>query len=499
MQNGQNKEKQSLMKTLKNYLDDTGEKKKSKKNREFAVVTYSFLTAFLCLMGYFVYFQYGQSEQFINNPYNKRQELFTRSVVRGEIYSADGVTLAETLVDEDGNETRVYPYGRIFAHVVGYSTHGRSGIEELANFSLLRSNILYVEKAVNQIQGEKSPGDSVTTTLEYDLQLRAFDALGTYDGAVVVMEPETGKILAMVSKPDFDPNYIVEEWDEMVAEDSDSSALLNRATQGLYPPGSTFKIFTTLAYIQQNADYADYRYQCNGKYTFDNKTIHCHKNKSHGTEDLKESFAHSCNSSYASLGMTLDIEKFKELCDSMLFNTALPIAFESSQSSFVLSPEDSASTIMETAIGQGKTLVTPFHMALITSAIANDGVLMRPYVIDYTTDDEGNLVEQYEPKAYGTMLSDTDAAILQEYMRAVVEEGTATKLLNDNYEVYGKTGSAEFSSNSNSSHSWFVGYAHQEGKADIAVAIIVENSGIGSEYAVPIAQEIFDEYYVEKE
>ncbi len=484
---------------MKNYLDDTEQAKGGKKNREFAVVAYSFLAAFLCLMGYFVYFQYGQSEAFINNPYNKRQELFTRKVVRGEIYSADGVTLAETIVDEDGNETRVYPYGRIFAHVVGYSTRGRSGIEELANFSLLRSNIFYGEKAINEIQGEKSPGDSVTTTLDYDLQLRAFDALGTYDGAVVVMEPETGRILAMVSKPDFDPNYITEDWDEMVSEDSDSSALLNRATQGLYPPGSTFKIFTTLAYIRQNADYADYMYQCNGEVTFEHKTIHCYKNKSHGNENLEEAFANSCNSAYASLGMTLELEQFQKLCDGLLFNTALPTSFEASQSSFALSPEDSASTIMETSIGQGKTLVTPFHMALITSAIANNGVLMQPYVIEHTTDAEGNMVEQYTKEAYGTLLSETDCAVLQEYMRAVVEEGTATKLLNDSYEVYGKTGSAEFSSSSNASHSWFVGYAHQEGKADIAVAIIVENSGVGSEYAVPIAREIFDEYYIEKE
>ena len=418
--------------------------------------------------------------------------------VRGNIYSADGVTLAETRTDEDGNETRFYPYGRIFAHVVGYSTCGKSGIEELANFSLLRSNIFYMEKVANELQGEKSPGDDVTTTLNYELQLRAFDALGRYDGAVVVMEPQTGKILAMVSKPDFDPNYISEEWDEMVSEDSDSSALLNRATQGLYPPGSTFKIFTTLAYMHQNPDYAEYVFQCKGEYTIDDKTIHCHKNKSHGTEDLRESFANSCNSSYASLGMTLDLDEFAKLCDSLLFNTTLPTAFESSQSSFVLSDGDSTSTIMETAIGQGKTLVTPFHMALITCAIANDGVLMQPYVIDHTTDDEGNLVEKYEPKEYATLLSQTDAAVLHEYMRAVVEEGTATKLLNDNYEVYGKTGSAEFSSSSKSSHSWFVGYAHREGKEDIAVAVIVEDSGIGSEYAVPIAQEIFDEYYIEE-
>lgn len=457
------------------------------------MVTYSFLAIFLCMMGYFTYFQFEESEQFINNPYNKRQELFIRQVVRGEIYSADGVTLAETITDSEGNETRKYPAGRIFAHVIGYSNHGTTGLESIANFSLLRSNIFYMEKAVSDLQGEKSPGDSVYTTLNYDLQLRAFDALGSYDGAVVVMEPETGKILAMVSKPDFDPNTIAEDWEELVSEGS--SVLLNRATQGLYPPGSTFKIFTTLEYMHENPDYEDYQFDCNGKFTLDNKTIHCHGNKQHGAEGLKDAFANSCNSAYASIGLTLDLDSFGVLCDSMLFNTELPTTLEYSKSSFVLTEGAGSSSVMETSIGQGKTLVTPFHMALVTSAIANDGMLMQPYIIDHVSDDNGNLVEQYLPEEYGLLLSGEDAKALQECMSYVVETGTAKKLKNDSYEVAGKTGSAEFSSTSDASHSWFVGYAHQDGKPDIAVSIIVEDSGVGSEYAVPIAQEIFDAYY----
>lgn len=476
--------------------------KKQGKNRELTVITYVFMGMFLCLMGYFAYFQFEVSEQFINNPYNRRQELFVQRVVRGEIYSADGVTLAETVTDSEGNEFRKYPYGRIFAHVVGYSDHGRTGIESLANFSLLRSNIFYMEKAISDLQGEKSPGDSVTTTLNYELQLRAFDALGRYDGAVVVMEPETGKLLAMVSKPDFDPNTIDADWESLTAEDAEEgSVLVNRATQGLYPPGSTFKIFTTLAYMHQNPEnYGEYSFQCSGSCTENNKTIHCHGNKAHGSENLRDSFANSCNSSYASIGLSLNIGQFGELCDSMLFNSSLPTSLEYSQSSFVLREGDGTSAVMETAIGQGKTLVTPFHMALISCAIANDGVLMQPYVIDHVTDAEGNIVTQYLPKQYGMLLTEGDAAVLQDYMRYVVEHGTAGGLKSDLYEAAGKTGSAEFSSSTDASHSWFVGYAHQKGdKPDIAVAVIVEASGIGSEYAVPIAQEIFDAYYRSEE
>ena len=337
--------------------------------------------------------------------------------------------------------------------------------------------------------------DNVVTTLNYDLQDTAYEALGKYDGAIVVMEPSTGKILAMVSKPDYDPNNIAEDWDELTAEDSESSVLLNRATQGLYPPGSVFKIFTTLEYVHENSDYEDYSFDCNGKFTEGDSVIHCYKNKRHGQEDLIGSFADSCNSSFASLGLTLDSDSFTELCDSLLFNTSLPLRFESSKSSFSLDADADVPTVLETSIGQGKTLVTPMHMALVVSAIANDGVLMNPYLIDHTENYNGIVVDAYEPTEYGTLLSAEDASLMQTFMREVVEDGTGERLLGQSYTAAGKTGTAEFSTSSKASHAWFVGYAHREDKEDIAVAVIVEDSGSGSEYAVPIAKKIFDAYY----
>ena len=144
------------------------------------------------------------------------------------------------------------------------------------------------------------------------------------------------------------------------------------------------------------------------------------------------------------------------------------------------------STVLETSIGQGKTLVTPMHMALVVSAIANDGVLMNPYLIDHTENYNGIVVDAYEPTEYGTLLSTEDASLMQTFMREV---------LGQSYAASGKTGTAEFSTSSKASHAWFVGYAHREDKEDIAVAVIVEDSGSGSEYAVPIAKKIFDAYY----
>ena len=211
--------------------------------------------------------------------------------------------------------------------------------------------------------------------------------------------------------------------------------------------------------------------------------------------DLKSSFARSCNTSYASLGLTLDLNRFKSLCDEMLFNSALPIDLLYNKSSFVLSPNDADSAVMETSIGQGKTLVTPLHMALITSAIANDGVLMKPYVIDHIENANGSTVEQNKPAVFLQLITQEEAVILQDFMHAVVSDGTGKKLKDQIYDAYGKTGSAEYSTGADSSHSWFVGYAKMEGKEDIAVSVIVERSGSGSEYAVPIAKEIFEVYF----
>ncbi len=447
------------------------------------------------MMGYFVYFQVSESEIFINSPYNKRQDLFAKKVVRGEILSSDGYVLAQTVTDDSGKETREYPYENMFAHVVGFATNGKAGIESTANFNLLRSHTFFLEKIVNGLQGEKNVGDNVVTTLNYNLQQTAYQALGNYDGAAVVLEASTGKVLAMVSKPDYDPNKIAENWEKLTAKDSDSTVLLNRATQGLYPPGSVFKIFTTLEYVHENPDYEAYSFDCNGSLTSDGSVIHCYNNKRHRTESLSDSFANSCNASYASIGLSLDADQFETLCEGLLFNKDLPVKFESSKSSFALSDDAGDSIRMETAIGQGKTLVTPMHMAMIASAIANDGMLMNPYVIDHTENYEGIEVDRYEPVEYGQILSEQDTEVLQSFMEQVVQEGTGTKLKGRSYTAAGKTGTAEFSTSSDSAHSWFVGYADREDMEDIAVAVIVEDSGAGSEYAVPVAKKIFDAYY----
>lgn len=464
-------------------------------NREFAVITYLFLGLFLLMMGYLVYFQVLRSEDFINSPYNKRQDTFGEHVVRGEILSADGVTLAQTVVGEDGSETRYYPYGAMFAHAVGYDVNGKAGIESFANFNLLRSHAFFLEQILNGIQEKKNPGDNVVTTLNYKLQETAYQALGDSYGAVIATEPSTGKILAMVSKPDFNPNAIAQEW-EAIVSDENNSVLLNRVTQGLYPPGSTFKIFTALEYMQENPDYDSYSYECTGSLAGEEADIHCAGNSVHGQEDLKSSFANSCNTSFANIGLGLDRDRFAGLCHSLLFDTDLPIAYPSTQSRFVLNGSSTEFQTMQTSIGQGETLMTPLHMALVTGAIANNGTLMRPYVIDHTENYKGVTVKQYRPSSYGVLLSSQESSKMQELMRSVVTDGTGHGVYPGNFQAYGKTGTAEYSNNKGEAHAWFTGYAinEEQGKT-IQVTVVVEGGNSGGRTAVPIAKAIFDAYF----
>ena len=201
-------------------------------NKEMAVVTYIFIFLFLALSVYLIVFIIKDSDQVLNNPANKRSEIWAKRVVRGNILSADGKELAKTQVDEEGNETREYPYGRLFAHVVGRMTHGATGLESSENFTLLSTNLNPFNRVLNEIHGDKSPGNNIVTTLDYRLSQVASDALGDRRGSVVAMDPETGKVAVMVSKPCYDPNGLTDErWEQISSSDGDDSPLLNRANK----------------------------------------------------------------------------------------------------------------------------------------------------------------------------------------------------------------------------------------------------------------------------
>ncbi len=442
------------------------------------------------MMIYICYFNIVERRNIINSAYNGRMDSMADQVVRGKILDRNGKVLAQTNVHDDGSETREYPYGRMFAHVVGYNTHGKAGLESEENFELLTSNAFFLENMRNEIQGQKNQGDNVVTTLDVAAQEAAYDALGGYNGAVVALEPSTGKVVAMVSKPDYDPNSVGENWDTLTADDS--SVLVNRATQGLYVPGSTFKIVTTLEYMRENSNYEDYTYDCTGEITAGGTTIHCYNGAVHGLVDLRDSLAYSCNTSFSNIGLGLDISSFQKTAKDLLFNSNLPRVLPYNKSTFSLETTDGDGTRMATAMGQGNTQVTPYHMALITSAIANDGVLMRPYLVDTVASYSGTIIDQKKPSEYKSLMTSKEAAQLKDYMTSVVEYGTATVLSGAGYTAAGKTGTAEYSTDKEKDHSWFVGIRNVD-NPDLVVAVIIESSD-GNARAVNVAKSVFDAY-----
>lgn len=467
---------------------------KRKQNIPILVVTCLFITVFAGMMAYICHYSLTNKQELINNSYNGRQQILTAKNIRGTIYSGSGDVLARTVSDSLGEETREYPYDNLFAHVVGYATNGRAGIEALGNYYLINSNAPLSEKVANDVAGDKYPGDDVYTTLDTQLQQVAYNALGVYKGAIVVTETATGKVLAMVSKPDYDPNQIDTIWESLVS-DKESSILLNRVTQGLYPPGSTFKIITALEYIKENPDtYQNYSFNCSGSYSNGSDRINCYHGQSHGNEDFAMSFAKSCNSSFANIGLQLDRNLFSDTLDTLLFNQELPLVLNYSKSRIQVGEEASTADMMQVAIGQGTTGMTPMHLNMITNAIANDGTLMKPYIIEHVENSTGTVIKQFAPASYKRLMSEEESAALKSLMQDVVEKGTASRLKGLSYTAAGKTGSAEYNSVKEDSHAWFTGFAPVE-NPEISVTIIIEGAGSGGDYAVPIAKRIFDEYF----
>ena len=309
------------------------------------------------------------------------------------------------------------------------------------------------------------------------------------------MEADTGKILSMVSKPDYDPNNIYADW-ETLNTDEENSPLLNRATSGSYAPGSVFKIVTALAYMRQDSNYPSYTYDCTGSISMGNTTIPCFNNTVHGFEDLRSSFANSCNSSFANIGLSMDIDGYRGTTEGLLFNSSLPSVLDYTKSSFALNEESDTAEIMMTAMGQGKTTVSPYHMALITQAVANGGTLMEPYLVEQVTNYTGTEVRRNVPKSYRRLMTSEEAAQLKEYMTAVVNEGTGYELSGRSYTVAGKTGTAEYSLvDGEKTHSWFVGFTNVD-NPELVISVITEGSdGSAGGRAVNIAGTILDSYY----
>ena len=467
-----------------------------KNNKSIIVSTLIFVITFIAMAGYLIYFNLTQAESIINNSYNKRQGVLSRRTIRGSILSDDKTKLAVTNVDDDGNETRYYPYSGLFSHTIGYLNNGGYGLESLYGYYMLHSNQNFFEQIGNDLSGNRNTGDNVVTTLNVGLQKACYDALGSNRGAVIVMEPSTGKILAMVSKPDFDPNTLAANWSQITGEGSDS-VLVNRATQGLYPPGSTFKLITMLEYLREHKnDYGQYHYICDGTYELGNNTINCVRTTAHGDVDLFSSLAVSCNCSFINIGLSLDLDRYKKTAEKMLFNKELPTNLEYNKSRFVLNGESSEWDIAQTSFGQGKTVITPFHLALITCTIANNGTLMEPYLVSSVESTKGMTVKKFKEEKYDTMITEKEASRLKKGMEQVVKDSFSWLFGGVEYTLAAKSGSAQYGTEGYE-HSLYASFSPAD-NPEIAVVAVVEGGPQRNTTAAEVTKQIYDYYYSNK-
>lgn len=439
---------------------------------------------FLSLVTYLLYFNMFSAEKVASNPYNKRQWEDERYVVRGSIYDCNGEVLAKTEVNGD-ERTRVYPYGHLYSHVIGYysKVYGKTQLEMKYDKELLGHGDISIN--FNELRS----GYDLHLTIDNDLQSYAYDQLKGRNGAVVALEPSTGKILAMVSYPDFDPSAsaLEQNWNSIV--ERKDSPLLARATNGLYPPGSTYKIATTVA--AYNAGYATHTFEDNGSFKLDDFKVENYGGKSYGNIDLKTAFEVSSNAVFCSLGYELGSENILSNAEGFGINkdinTDIPVA-KSKIEYKKMSNADAALV----SIGQGQLLMTPLHVAMMGASVANNGSMMKPYLVDSITTSSGMTIGTAKQESLYMPMSSMCAGYLNELMTGVVKEGTGKSAAISGITVAGKTGTAE--NETDKDHAWFVGYAPAE-NPQIAVAVLLEyDGGAGGSNAAPIARNIIRRY-----
>lgn len=465
---------------------------KQKQNKKIINVLMVISLLFLTLISYLTYFELFVKDNIITSSYNRRQWQREDRIVRGAIYDRQGITLAQS--EMDGNDQkRIYPFGTLYSHVVGYNsaTYGKYLLEAKFNSELLNINPLNpVTDLRDKLTGTKSVGNNLHLTIDHEMEKRAAELLGQRKGAVVALNPQTGEILALVSKPDFDPNpkKLQEGWNDLV--ESEESPLLPRATQGLYVPGSTFKVAVSLKAIEKG--FSDRTFEDTGSIIIDGKRIENQGQKAYGTLDLEDALKVSSNTVFAGIGAELGTDNLKKLIQQVGIGKKISFDIPVSTGRFNyqnMSQADQAAVGM----GQGKILVTPLQMALITGGIANKGVVMKPFLVDRVVSANNFILKDRDPEQYFRLADQAISEQVKDMMVTVVEKGTGRNARISGIKVAGKTGTAQnelTDLGENKEHAWFIGFAPAE-NPQIAVAVILEFSGsTGGKKAAPIAREL---------
>ncbi len=482
-------------------------------NRQIARLALVGLALLAALIVGTTYWQTWAAAGLADRQDNAIQRVAQFSIKRGKIRAANGMILATNRRKRVGGQTlyfRRYPTRGLFAHVVGYSTQSRSrsGIEASENDFLTGSNTnlkTVIDKTLDQLRGATIKGNDVWLTLRPGAQRVAMDALAGKCGAAVALDPRTGAVLAMASRPTYDPNLVERNFAAIshVRSGCRSPApLLNRATDGLFVPGSIFKVVTSTAALASGRYTIDSRFVDKGYCIEYGKQVRNAGDQGpevFGSVNFLQALQHSINAVFCDIGKAIGAGSILNAAKRFGFYKDPPLETPSSERSpsglyshdrLFDPPDPSKVDPGRLAFGQERMLVTPLQMAMVASAVAQTGVIMRPHVVARVTSPGGTVIARTRPHKYRRVMSPANAAALNQMMQAVVSAGTGTAAQIPGIAVAGKTGTAETGSSGTPYTTWFIAFAPAD-HPRVAVAVVLQNqTGFGGTTAAPIAKAI---------
>ncbi len=492
-------------------------------NRQIIRLTYVALALVGVLVVMTTYWQTWAAAGLADRQDNAIKRVAEFSVDRGLIFSwKPRKRLARNIERDVERRTlffRRYPYGPLAPHLVGYSTIGRSrtGLERSLNDYLTSSNAnlsTLVDKALDELRGKPVEGNDVVTNLDLDAQKVALEQLGTQCGAVVVLDPRTGKVRVMVSSPSFDPNLVENNFGQIERIEADcrpAAPLLNRASAGLYVPGSTFKVITAAAALESRKFTPDSSFVDPGYCTVYGKRVNNFDTSSpFGTVDLVSALTYSVNSVFCNIGKALGAKRILDTAKRFGFYERPPLETpvderEPSglyQGGRLYYPKlDSDVDAGRMAFGQERMLVTPLQMAMVAGAIGVGGRLMEPRAVDKIVGPGGKVLLRQRPALIRQAVSRETANEVATMMRLAVERGTGTAAQLTGYSVGGKTGTGE-TGVPGANTTWFIAFAgrDEETPAELAIAVVLQDqSGTGGQTAAPIARAVMQAILSERE
>ncbi len=470
------------------------------------------------LMGLFVllfaqlnYVQVFRAKDLNESPGNRRPVLEAFNQPRGTVSTADGVILARSVkVDDRYEYQRVFPEGELYAGITGYYNYllGATGLELSYNEELSGKTASQQVRSIADVFVEREREGNLTLTVRSDVQAAARAALGDQKGTVVALDPRTGGVLALWSWPSFDPNILsTHELDDAVPTrdlltEADGNPLLAKSYRELYPPGSTFKVVTAAAGVEDGSVTAtepDYPVVTALDVPGTTRDLPNFGGSSCGGT-LFTILAKSCNSSFAQMGLDLGPEKMVAGAQAFGFNQRPPFDLPSVVSDFPTDFERDQPKLAQSSIGQNAVAATPLQMALVAAGIANDGVILEPHVVDEVVDGEGEQVRKLDPTQWKRATSPQTADVIRQAMRQVVADGSATRLQIEGVDVGAKTGTAQFGDSTPlRSHAWVIAWAGPPGEVPtVAVAVLVEGQDglseqTGGRVAAPIAKAVIEQ------